>query len=311
MRKSNVSQANRQRVVRAVSETHAVKAALDEIQGRSRRPIGLIVADAENPFSSLIVGPIESVAYDTKRGLIVCNSDEDPDRERYHLDEMRAHGVDGVIVLPVGRDATAINSYRAYFPIVALDRRLPDAELDLAIVDNVRGSDLAVEHLAGLGHASIGLVAGHHYAINVERIGGFERALTRFGLASRPEYIRRGSDAGQVNGYEQTLHLMRLPQRPTAILALNHLMTLGVMLAVRDSGLRIPDDVSLVGFDEAPWARLLDPALTTVSQPAAMLGLAAATLLLDRIEQRFDGAPREVMLQPTLTVRGSTGAPRS
>ena len=311
MSSNKLQRATRQRVIRAVEQTRLATKELAELQGRSRGWIGLIVADAENPFFAQIVSPIESVAYDFKRGLILCNSDEDPERERYHLAQLLSHCVDGVIILPVSRDASSLEPYRSQFPIVTLDRRLPDADLDLAIVDNVLGSEMAVRHFVELRHERIAVIGAHHETLNVERIGGFERSMAALKLLVRPDYVRRGSDARQCSGYEQTLHLLRLAEPPTAILTLNHLLTLGAMLAIRDTGLRIPQDVSLVGFDEAPWARLLDPALTTVSQPASKLGLAAANLLIDRLDRNYAGPAREVMLEPTLIVRGSTAPPQT
>jgi LacI family transcriptional regulator len=308
-RLNRVTLVTRDRVLRAAARMRAK----DEDQGGSRAirpgPIGLIVADAENPFFTQIIGSIESVGYDTKHGVILCNSDEDPERERAHLAEMLLQGVDGVNILPVGADGTSLEPYLTSMPMVLLDRRLPGVDLDLAIADNRLGSELAVRHLAELGHTRVAIIGTHHKTLNDERIGGFLSTLVALGIPVRPEYVRRGSDARQHSGYEQTLHLLHLAEPPTAILAANHLLTLGAMLAIRDSGLRAPTDVSLVGFDETPWSRLLAPSLTTVDQPAAKLGAAAANLLVDRIDRAYCGVSREIMLPPRLNVRESSGPP--
>jgi len=304
-----VTVATRERVLRAAAHLRAADKRSAGGRASETGPIGLIVADAENPFFAQIIGSIESVGYDTKHGVILCNSDEDPERERAHLAEMLSQRVCGVILLPVGADGAALEPYLASMQIVLLDRRIAGVELDVAILDNRLGSELAVRHLAGLGHRRIAIIGLHHKSLNDERIGGYSSTLAALGIAARPEYIRLGSDARQHSGYEQTLHLLHLDEPPTAIVATNHLLTLGAMLAIRDNGLRMPDDISLVGFDETPWSRLLDPALTTVAQPAARLGAAAANLLVDRIDRGYCGAAREIVLAPTLIARNSTGSP--
>lgn len=307
----SVKLATRERVLRAAAQMRDADKRSASAGASDTGPIGLIVADAENPFFAQIIGSIEGVGYDTKHGVILCNSDEDPERERAHLTEMRSQRVCGVILLPVGADGAALEPYMASMQIVLLDRRLPGAEFDVAIADNRLGSELAVRHLASLGHRRIAIIGLHHKSLNDERIGGYSSTLSALGIAGRPEYVRRGSDARQHSGYEQTLHLLHLPEPPTAILATNHLLTLGAMLAIRDSGLHMPTDVSLVGFDETPWSRLLDPALTTIDQPAARLGAAAANLLVDRIDRGYAGPVREIVLPPKLIARDSSGPPRS
>jgi len=302
--------ATRERVLRAVMELQdaAERPTLDRRLPRSGT-IGFIVSDVQNPSLPQIVASIENISYGTKRRLVLCNSDEDPERERGHLSDLVAQGVDGIITLPVGATVDSIAPFIHSVSIVCLDRRIPGLELDLAISDNRLGSDLAVRHLVELGHSRIALIATHHETLTAERVGGFLAALAALGIAEHPEYVRRGGDARQHSGYEQTLHLLRLAQPPTAILVANHLLMLGAMSALRDRGLRTPEDISLVGFDETPWSRLLDPPLTTVALPANELGTAAAHLLIDRLDRQYTGRPREVMLPPELIVRASTCAP--
>lgn len=307
----HVTLATRDRVLNAASELGFLEAEGRDPSPAASRTIGLIVADAENPFFAGVVGSIENVGYHTKHRLVLCNSDEDPERERFHLGELLAQRVGGVIILPVGGTSASIEPFARAMPIVCLDRRVPGLDLDLAIIDNRLASELAVRHLAELGHTRIAIIATHHETLNGERVGGYKSTLGALGIPLRPEYVRYGSDARQPSGYEQALHLLRLPEPPTAIFALNHLLLLGTMLAVRDRGLRAPDDVSLVGFDETPWSKLLEPALTTVGQPTGMLGTAAANLLIDRLDRGYTGPAREVMLPPTLFVRSSTRAPFS
>ncbi len=276
------------------------------LRRRKSDTIGLIVADAGNPFFALIIHSIEAVAYESKHDLFLCNSDEDPQRERFHLLSMHAQRIDGIIMLPCGASASTLPSFvGTKTPLVCLDRRLPDGDFDLAIVDNSKGVDLAIRHLNGFGHRRIAVVAGHDSTVSNERIDGYRRTLAALGIAERPEYVRRGHNALQSSGYDQTLALLDLPNPPSAIFVTNQLMMLGALGALRDRGVSVPDQMSVVGFDDSPFAELLDPPLTTIAQPTSELGTTAAELLLDRVVRGYAGAARTVVLPPELRVRSS------
>lgn len=274
--------------------------------------IGLVVADAENPFFAQIIHAIEEVAYTSKHDLFFCNSNEDPERERLHLLSMHAQRIDGIILLPVGADASSLPAFLGRdTPLVCLDRRLPGANFDLAILDNFMGSELAVRHFVEAGHERIGVVTAHDRTVTLERVSGFRDTLEACGIAERPEYIRRGTDARQESGYAQTIDLLDLKTPPSAIFATNPLIALGALRAIRDRGLRVPDDVSLIGFDDTVYAGLLDPPLTTIAQPTTELGRRAAELLLDRVVRGYTGEPRNVVLPPKLEIRASVAAPKA
>lgn len=307
-----VRPATRDRVLAAVLEMQA------QTQGRARDAgsrqsgtIGLIVGDVENPFFHQIIGTIENTSYGSKRRLVLCNSDEDSERERFHLNELVAQGVDGIILVPVGGAVHSVADIVGSVPIVLLDRRIAGLAVDLAMLNNQIGSELAVRHFVELGHTRIAMITTQRASCTAERTDGYLQALAKCGIAERPEYVRHGSDVHQHTGYEQMLHLLRLPEPPTAVLIANHLMTLGAMLAIRDRGLRAPEHISLIGFDDTPWSRLLDPPLTTVAQPGHEIGKAAANFLIDRLDGRYHGPHRETILPPSLIVRSSTCAPRT
>lgn len=306
-----VSPATRERVMRA---TLALDYSIDRRARALRRQksgtIGLVVADAKNPFFTKIVHAIEEVAYRSKHDLFLCNSDEDSERERRHLLSMHAQRIDGIILLPVGADAASLPPFLGTdTPLVCLDRRLPGARFDLAIVDNHRGCELAVRHLAEFGHERIAIVTAHDRTVSLERIAGFRDALEKNGIGERPEYVRRGVDARQKSGYTQTLVLLDLTPPPSAIFVTNQLLVLGALTAIRERGLRVPDDISLIGFDDTIYTELLDPPLTTIAQPTTELGRRAAELLMDRVIGGYAGEPRIVVMPPTLIVRASVGPP--
>ncbi len=308
-----VSTKTHERVMRA---TLALDYSIDRRARALRRQksgtIGLVVADAENPFFTQILRAIEEVAYTSKHDLFLCNSNEDAERERLHLLSMHAQRIDGIILLPVGADSASLPAFLGReTPLVCLDRRLPAANFDLAIVDNHLGSELAVRHLFACGHERIGIVTAHDRTVSIERIAGFRDALAAVGLDDRPEYLRRGSDARQGSGYTQTAALLGLRTPPSAIFVTNQLLVLGALLAIRERGLRIPHDISLIGFDDTLYAELLDPPLTTIAQPTTELGRRAAELLLDRVDGVYAGAPRIVVMPPTLQSRSSVGPPKA
>ena len=305
-----VTAETRDRVLRAASELHySIDRRARALRRQKSGTIGLIVADAENPFFAQIIRSIEGVTYESKHDLFLCNSDEDPEREQFHLQAMHAQRIDGIILLPVCKTGSSLGPFlQSETPIVCLDRRLPDVDLDLVIVDNVLGSDLAVSHLVAHGHRRIAIITAHDETVSFERVAGYRTALGRFGIAARTDYERRGRDARLETGLSLASALLEMDEPPTAIFVTNHLMMLGAMRAARKAGVAVPHALSLIGFDDTPWAELLEPPLTTIGQPTEALGTTAADLLLDRVDRAYAGPSRTVVLPPSLIVRGSVGA---
>jgi len=305
-----VSAATRERVM---SAARALDYSIDQRARALRRQksgtIGLVVADATNPFFSEIMHAIEEVTYTSKHDLFFCNSDEDPERERVHLLAMHAQRIDGIILLPVGANGSSLPPFLGRdTPLVCLDRRLPDAAFDLAIVDNARGSEIAVDHFVEHGHERIAILTAHDETVSRERVAGFREALVKNGVAIREEFVVRASDARQSSGYLRARTLLSGTVLPTALFVTNQLLMLGALLAIRDRDLRIPGDISVIGFDDTAYAELLDPPLTTIAQPSADLGRAAAQLLLDRVIDGYTGGPRTIVFRPTLISRRSVGS---
>jgi len=191
-------------------------------------------------------------------------------------------------------------------PIVAMDRRLCQFDVDTVLVDNVKGAHQATSHLIRLGHRRIGLI-GQPSRITTgrERREGYEKALSEHGFEVDQRLIKIG-DFRQDSGYRRACELLEMDDPPTAIFTANNLMTLGALNTIHEKGLNIPQDVAIVGFDDMPWAPSLDPPLTAVAQPAYELGCTAANLLLQRIADK-DREIVEMTLEPTLIIRDSCG----
>ncbi len=278
------------------------------LRGVTSQAVGVVIPDLENPFFTAVVRGIDSALQAAGYTLLLANSDEDPERERNMLAMLRAEGVAGIIFVPIN---AARGAYREVLapPLhtVAVDRLPVNLRPDLVTVDNVDGTRRGVAHLVALGHREVALLGGplrHSTATQRER--GYEEALRDAGLPVRPELIYR-ADFREGGGYEGMKALLALPGRPTAVFVANNLMALGAFRALHEAGVRIPQELALVGFDDMPWATSLNPPLTAVSQPSQEIGSAAADLLLDRIA-RPERAIRHLILETTLVVRASCGA---
>lgn len=271
--------------------------------------IGLLISDIQNPFFTAVVRGVEDVALRRGYHLFLCNTDEDPGREEEYVTELAKKRVDGLIVAPAAARHNHVRWLETLnTPFVFVDREVEGVEADAIRADNFLGMKMAVEHLVGLGHERIGIISGPlDKASGYERHRGFETALAAAGLDLEVELVRFG-DFKTPSGYRRATELLQLPIPPTALIAANNQMTLGALLAIRELGLSIPDDISVIGFDDMEWAPLADPPLTTVAQPTYEMGVKSAQMLLDKIEETADGAPSRILLKTTLMERKSTAA---
>jgi LacI family transcriptional regulator len=268
--------------------------------------IGVLVTDIQNPFFTSVLQSIERVLETSGYVLLLCNSDEQPGREKIHLATLQAEGVAGVIIAPTRSESSR---YQPVIdngtPIVIIDREVQDLRADCVTINNYDASISAVNHLIGLGHKKIGLISGpSHATTSTTRKKGYLQALRDAGIGHINEYIQM-ADYKQCGGYEAMGRLLKLADRPTAVIVLNNLMTLGALQAIQEYKLSVPGDIALLGFDDMPWAACLQPPLTVISQPTYSLGESAAQLLVDRIHN--PNRPfRKIMLEASLIVRAST-----
>jgi LacI family transcriptional regulator len=271
--------------------------------------IGVIIPDISNPFFPLVVRGVEDIAYQNSYRLMLCNADNDAQKEQVYFDELRAYRMAGLIVIPSANSRlVAAAGTAGELPVICLDRCPEGWKGDSITVDNAEGAYQATHYLLGLGHRRIAAIAGQlHVTSAVERLKGFKRALRESGITIAPEYIQEGR-FDRLSGYEKSLMLLQFSPRPTAIFAANDLVALGVLAAMRELGLRCPEDVSLAGFDDLEIASFTNPALTTVAQPAYQMGARAAALLFERL--RGENLPAQhIVMNTSLKVRDSTAAP--
>jgi DNA-binding LacI/PurR family transcriptional regulator len=305
----HVSPATRDRVLRAARaldyQTNAIARSM--IKGRTHT-LGVIVSDNANPFFAAVVRGIEDVVLARGYAIMLCNTDEDPAKEALYLAMVRQKRADGVIISPSRAAARLLRPLSAGgVPVVQVDRRVRGLEADAVVCDNRAGVAAAVEHLVRLGHRRIGMISGPRQVYTGrERLAAFRAALRRAGLPVVERWILEGTFK-EDSGYELAGRFLRDRRRPTAIFVANNLMTIGALLRLKETGVRIPEEMAVVGFDDMDWAPILTPPLTAVAQPSYDLGRVAGTLLLQRLETG-PGRPRTVVLQPHLVVRESCGA---
>lgn len=274
---------------------------------RATGTVGLIIPDITNPFFPAVTRGVEDAASQAGYTVFLCNTDNDSAMEETDVRKLRERCVDGIIF--VGSQARRSRLERLLqdgIPVVVTDREVSDLDADSVLVDNAAGASAAVSHLVELGHTRIAHAAGHRETpTGQDRCTGYRSALEQAGLPVDESLIvwgefnvESGIRAGQV--------LLGRSPRPTAIFAANDMIALGVIRAAREAGLAVPQDLSVVGFDDIPMAALVSPPLTTVRQPAYEMGWLAMRMLLERIEGRVTGGGRRHLFRPELILRGST-----
>lgn len=305
-----VSRELRARVLDAAHDLgYEANAVARSLKTRRSHTIALITPDIGNPFFTSVVRGVEDVTGARGYGLILCNTGEDPGREEAYLRMLGAQRVDGMILVPSGDRYPYLDRLlHTRTALVLLDRVIDDPTTPAVTLDNVDAARVATRHLVGLGHRRIGFVAPRMGTSSAtERIAGYRQELEQSGIAYDPALVRDGRSLLE-EARTATGELLELPERPTALIVGNNLMTLGAVAAIERHGLRIPQDVALVGFDDAVWADVLHPRLTTIAQPTYQLGRTAADLLMRRIDDPGAQVPFRTAMSGRLIVRDSCGA---
>lgn len=275
-----------------------------------RGAIGVVVPDVTNPYFAAVVKGLEQASRGFGYRMLLANSDESGELEADILSDLSAR-VDGFILAPAHEQDRAPLALRdAGVPAVLIDRELSEGEsFDVVLVDNEGGARNAAAHLASLGHRRIAMINGPTDTTPGRgRRAGFLAGLAAADLRLDPVYDMAG-DFREESGRQLTLQLLAMPTPPTAIFTANNLMTVGALKALQDMRVRVPDDISLIGFDDLVLGSLLQPPLTCIERPDVEQGALAMRLLLSRLSEQREDEPRRVVLETRLLVRGSTRAP--
>jgi LacI family transcriptional regulator len=272
--------------------------------------IGVLIPDITNPLFPPILRGIEDRLDDAGYTPLIVNTDNDAAREHTHLEAMLARQVDGVISATARLDRELLAEVTAAgTPLVLVNRSLEDGSVPSVAVDDREGVRLAVEHVAGLGHRRIGHVAGpQNTSTGHRRYLGFVQAMNSAGIDVGDDQVRVSSWFTEAEGARVCAELLDASDGLTAIVAANDLLAIGCYDTLEQRGIRCPEDISIVGFNDMPFVDRLRPALSTVRIPHREIGNVAAELMLERLADESQGA-REILLEPMLVVRGSTTSP--
>lgn len=279
--------------------------------GRSRL-IGLVVPNIANPHFAAVAREVENVCLAAGYTSVVYSTGQDAERESQVLKMMRVQRVAGLIVIPTRSDAAhgAALVGQIHVPTVLLDMYVEGLPYDVIKTDNIEAGRIATEHLLSLGHRRIGIVVGiPGLATSDDRYAGYRKAYEDRGLVPDPALALPG-DFDQQTAHEMGMKLLAMKPRPTAIVTISNMMTMGLLFAIREQGLKVPDDLSVVGIDDLEFAQLLDPKPTAVTTPI----LAMARRSIQKLLGQLSGAAKQdggwEVYQPQLVVRQSTARPK-
>lgn len=273
---------------------------------KKTQTIGLLAPDISNPFFAYITRRIQNIAAEHNYSIVICNTNEDQNIEIEQTQLLLSKGIDGFIIMPVGLSFKHLqNIKKEGVPIVLIDRCFEELPFNSVVIDNYEGAYSAVKHLIEYGHERIGMIQGlPHTYTNNGRVEGYLNALRDHKIKINKNYII-GSDFGKENGYCSAKKLLSFKKPPTALFLSSDLIALGALEAIYEANIRVPDDVSLVAFDDIDFAPFLISPLTVVSQPKDRLGEIAVNLLIQQLKKRKTEKPVTEILKPQLIVRES------
>ena len=303
-----VSEEKRAAILKAIDELdYRPNAMAQGLVMRQTRILGIMVSDLQNPFFAAVISGVQERAEGLGFRVLITTGDRTPSVEESAIENLLQLRVDGLILASPRVDDKVIAQASRSVPVVILNRNTADDTSDSVTNDNIAGTHLAVEHLVSFGHRRIAFIEGGAGAGARSRYEGFLRAMFDFGLED--EIVTVEGRHTEEGGYQGAMELLKMRILPTAVFASNDLCAIGAMNAFEEAGLSIPDDLSLVGYDNNRMAAMRHISLTTIDQPGDDMGRSA----VERLAERIDGdraEPSHDVVTPSLVVRSTTGPPR-
>lgn len=302
---STVKPDARERVLEAVAEVgYRPNRLASNLRRQKAATLGVVISDIENPHFTAMVRAVEDAAYGRGYRVLLCNTDEQQDKQRAYLEVLADERVHGAIVAtsnPAGEELSRLLDLD--IPVVAFDRRIADPRAGAVVADNFGGVYQATHHLINLGHQRIGFVGGPaSVETGGERLKGYQLAMLEAGLEPT------AADGGfRIFGGAEASRLLLEDAGTTALLVANNLMTIGVLEVIRERRIRIPGELAIVAVDDPFWAALTDPPLTTVAQPVKEMADRAVGMLLAGLDEARE-VREEAVFDMELRIRGSCGA---
>ncbi|HZK11774.1 MAG TPA: LacI family DNA-binding transcriptional regulator [Atribacterota bacterium] len=302
--KSDINEETKKKVLKIAQELGYVQnATAVALRTKKTRTLGVVIADNRNPFYAEVLNGMEVAAREKNYHIILANTQRDYKKEEEAINLLLAKRVDGLLITPVqDKDDDIKNLIDANIPFVVVGRDFENIEVDAVYNDEVKGGFLATEYLIKKGHKRIALINGFlHKSPAKGRLEGYKKALKEYGIPFDGALVSFG-DIDVKDGHERTKQMLGKNLDFTAIFSYNDMMAFGVMQAIREKGLRIPEDIGLVGYDDIPFSSLISPSLTTIRLKKQDLGIESVELLLSRINGSRKKI-KKVMLGVELTIR--------
>lgn len=268
--------------------------------------IAILLPMLNSSFCTSMISSIESCLLPEGYSVIVCECHNDAKMELQKTQFLIDRMVDGIILIPYASDGKQIEMIQKHnIPLVVLDQKINGFETDTIILNNEIASYEPVKHLIALGHKDIAIITGtaHHYT-SKQRFAGYKKAMEEHSLPIQPDFVQCGHYSIE-GGYDAMLRLFALPHKPTAVFISNYDMTVGAYLAINYLKLKIPNEISVIGFDNFPLAKVVNPPLSFAEQPTDAMGLSAGKLLYKRIKGDYSDYPQTIIHNPAFYYKES------
>lgn len=303
----SISEQTRKKVLEAMKKlNYSPDAAAASLRGKRTKAFGLLVPDISNPFYAEVARSIEDRSHEFGYNIIMCNTDNDAEKEKSYLSLLTSQRIDGLVVASAFRSPALLEEMLDKgFPIVLIASEIPKLSVNTVTVDDYKGGYLAASHLLSRGHNKIAIIT-ENVRSNVARFAAFKEAMQEADLPIPDGFIVK-TEASIQKGYESGKEILSMKERPTAIFACNDLLAAGVLQAAKELGLKIPQDLSVVGFDNTVLSTTTSPMLTTISQPVKLMGAKAVDLLIREMGEKKTYKER-LLLPPELIIRQSTAS---
>lgn len=268
--------------------------------------IGVLIPDLKNIFCTTIVSNIENALIQNGYSTIICDYKQDAKLEREKSEFLVNKMVDGIIIMPTGNNAQSVREIIGKnIPVVLIDRAIKEVDCDTVLVDNLNASYNAVEQLIIKGHKRIGIICGPDDIFTAdERLKGYIRVHEDYSMKIDDSLIKKG-DYEVESGYKLLNELLDSDNHPTSVFVTNYEMTLGAVMAINERNIKVPDELSFIGFDNLQMARIVKPALSIVVQPMEQIGETAANVLLKRLKGDMGNFPSMIRLKTELVIKDS------
>jgi DNA-binding LacI/PurR family transcriptional regulator len=306
---AHTTEETRKRVLKVIEDLDYRPNALAKgLKSMKTNVIGIVLSNLKNPFWSTVLEGVERTCQSLGYNLMICNSNEEPEKEEQYIREFQTRQVDGIVINPTVRNLKLYQKLvDAKYPLVIINRSIPNLDTHHVVVDNVKGSFIAVDHLLKQGRKKVVVFVFRNPYVSTwkERLEGYQAAFLTNGL-SKDDYRIHQLDQQNDSVKDSALHFFREYPDTDAVFSTSNIITLEVIEAIKELNLRIPEDIAFVSYDETVWTRHLNPPLTTIRQPGQQMGEIAAKILIKTIEEKDQQYHKTVVLQPELIVRKSS-----